>query len=317
MIVVAISQPELCPAETGRKPSCSKACRLSSRDTPASAPATIAPYTDLGRRFLARALATATDSNHSFPTAAILELRTNRDTFVGLTCPTVTTSARSLGNAVTTDVPPRGAVVLVPLGSTEQHGPHLPLDTDTKIAVAVAEAACAGRADLWVAPALSYGSSGEHAGFRGTLSIGTEVLRAALIELVRSAADSFAAVIFVNGHGGNLDALREAVAQMQTEGHTVAHWWPRVPDGDAHAGRTETSLMLAIDPESVRVDAAAPGATEPLATLLPTMRQHGVAGVSPNGVLGDPSGASGREGEALLQQFVEDLVLLVDQYIDQ
>jgi len=69
-------------------------------------------------------------------------------------------------------------LLLVPVGSLEQHGPHLPLDTDTRIAVAVARRACAGRAGVALAPAFCVGASGEHADFPGTLSIGTEALTA-------------------------------------------------------------------------------------------------------------------------------------------
>ncbi len=87
-------------------------------------------------------------------------------------------------------------LLVVPVGSFEQHGPHLPLDTDTRIAVAIAEAV----ADLpyvVVAAPLAYGASGEHAGFAGTLSIGTEVLAEVLVELVRSARGSCSAVVWV------------------------------------------------------------------------------------------------------------------------
>ena len=73
--------------------------------------------------------------------------------------------------------------LLIPLGATEQHGPHLPLDTDTVIASGVAEAVAGGRHDVVVAPALPYGSSGEHSGFPGTLSLGQAALETALIEL--------------------------------------------------------------------------------------------------------------------------------------
>src|SRR5271163_2828984 len=78
-------------------------------------------------------------------------------------------------------------LLVVPVGSLEQHGPHLPLDTDTRIAVAVARRACAGRAGVALAPAFSVGASGEHADFPGTLSIGTEALTACLTELGRHA----------------------------------------------------------------------------------------------------------------------------------
>jgi creatinine amidohydrolase len=200
----------------------------------------------------------------------------------------------------------------VPLGSVEQHGPHLPLDTDTRIAVALTQGLAGSRADVVVAPPVAYGASGEHAGFAGTLSIGTAALTTVLVELVRS-ADHFAGVVLINGHGGNLEALRAATATATDEGRRALAWAPSVPGGDAHAGRTETSLLLAVDPSVVRLDRARPGATEPLATLLPELRRGGTAAVSPNGVLGDPTGASADEGAELFDRLVSDLVAAVDR----
>jgi creatinine amidohydrolase len=113
--------------------------------------------------------------------------------------------------------------------------------------------------------------------------------------------------VFVNGHGGNLPTVPGAVAQLRAEGRDAA-WWPCVVTGaDAHAGRTETSLLLALDPALVRTDAAEPGATAPLAELLPALRAGGVAAVSPNGVLGDPTGATAAEGERLVAAMAETL----------
>src|SRR5688572_66195 len=151
-----------------------------------------------------------------------------------------------------------GSILVVPLGSTEQHGPHLPLGTDSDIAVALAGRLAAARPDTLVAPLLPYGSAGEHAAFPGTLSIGAAALEMVIVELVRS-ADAFAGVVLVSGHGGNAAPLAAAVATLRAEGRTVLAWTPRVPDGDAHAGRTETALLLALAPESVRVEAAEPG----------------------------------------------------------
>ena len=203
-------------------------------------------------------------------------------------------------------------VLLVPVGSLEQHGPHLPLDTDTRLAAALAGALAEARTDVLLAPAIAIGSSGEHEGFAGTLSIGTDVLNLVLVELVRSNRD-FAHVVFVNGHGGNLDAMQRATAQLVAEGHSVFAFSPSVPGGDAHAGRTETSLMLHLDPSVVRLDLASVGATEPLGELLPLMRTGGVRAVSPNGVLGDPTGASAEEGAELFAMLVADLAGAVDQ----
>jgi creatinine amidohydrolase len=199
-------------------------------------------------------------------------------------------------------------LVLVPVGSTEQHGPHLPLDTDTVIAEAVARAVAQRVPDAWVAPAIAYGASGEHHGFPGTSSIGTEALRHVLVELVRSLRVWARRVVFVNGHGGNVTALAGAVDQLVTEGHDVS-WVPcAVPDGDAHAGRTETSLMLHLRSASVRTDLAEPGNTAPLTALMPHLVQDGVRAVSVNGVLGDPTGANADEGRRFLAVMVDHVL---------
>ena len=200
-------------------------------------------------------------------------------------------------------------LVLVPVGSIEQHGPHLPLDTDTAIAVSVAES-IAGEfgGDVLVAPPLSYGSSGEHQGFAGTSSIGTEVLRLTVIELVRSMSTWAGRIVFVNAHGGNVAALSKAVFQMVAEQHTVG-WVPcATGEVDLHAGLTETSLMLHLRPESVRLDRAEAGETRPLTQIMPLLMAGGVGAVSPNGVLGDPTGASAEEGRRLLEAMGGDHV---------
>ena len=200
-------------------------------------------------------------------------------------------------------------ILLVPVGSTEQHGPHLPLETDSTIAVAVAERVATALADdghtAYVAPVLSFGSSGEHQHFAGTVSIGTEALAHVVIELVRSARTWVRRVVLVNAHGGNIQALERAVRQLLAEGHDVC-WVPcRTEEVDLHAGRTETSLMLHLRPGAVRLDLAVPGNTEPLREILPAMMAGGVAAVSPNGVLGDPTGATGEEGARTLVEMAQ------------
>lgn len=195
--------------------------------------------------------------------------------------------------------------LVVPLGSTEQHGPHLPVSTDSVIAGAwAADFAEAVDEPVAVGPVLAYGAAGEHQDFAGTLSIGTEAVVVVLVELARSAASRFDRLIFLSGHAGNLDGLERAQHQLRSEGHQVDVVLPVLPGGDAHAGRTETSLMLHLAPDLVRLDRAEPGARAGIEQLLPKLREGGVSAVSTNGVLGDPTGATATEGARLLGELV-------------
>ena len=208
-----------------------------------------------------------------------------------------------------------GAVLVVPVGSTEQHGPHLPLSTDTDLAGALCARLGAEHASVLVAPPLAYGASGEHEGFAGTISIGQEAVELVLVELGRSATRTFARVLLVSTHGGNTEAVRRAVARLRHESRDVSVWLPRW-SGDAHAGRAETSLQLALAPDAVRLDRAEAGNTTPIAELMPALRAGAVHGVSPNGVLGDPAGASAEEGEDMFQTLLADLATYLKRWPD-
>jgi len=206
-----------------------------------------------------------------------------------------------------------GQLLVVPLGSTEQHGPHLPLTTDADIATAIAKGLAGVRDDVVIAPVLPFGASAEHAAFPGTLSIGESALEALLVELGRSASATFARVLFVCAHGGNARAVHQAIARLRTEGRDARAWSPRW-HGDAHAGRTETSLMLHLARDRVRLHLAAAGNVRPLVELMPLMRRGGVAAVSTNGVIGDPTGASAAEGAALMDEAIATLSNWVSQW---
>jgi creatinine amidohydrolase len=222
-----------------------------------------------------------------------------------------------LGDVTWTDLwnlAPR-PIIAIPVGSCEQHGPHLPLDTDTRIAVALAEGLATSfePGDVLIGPTIAATSSGEHAGFPGTLSIGATVLEQMIVELVRS-ADWSAGVVLVNGHGGNARAVQRATNLLLGEGRRVLAWWPHVRNGDAHAGETETSMMLAIAPALVRMSRAEAGRPELLVDLIDELRAEGVRAVSPNGILGDPRGATVGHGKALLTRLTIDLVAAVDEW---
>jgi mycofactocin precursor peptide peptidase len=206
------------------------------------------------------------------------------------------------------------AVLVVPVGATEQHGPHLPLSTDTDIAVALCRRVAVQVPDAIIAPPIAYGASGEHQEFAGTLSVGRAATELLLLELGRSATETFRRVVLVSSHGGNAEPVTRATRRLRQEGRMVMSWQPRL-GGDAHAGRAETSIMLALDPARVRSSDAAAGNPAPLAELWPMLRSGGVRAVSASGVLGDPSGASAAEGRRLLEAAAADLVAAVRGWI--
>ena len=210
-----------------------------------------------------------------------------------------------LGECTSGQVSGVAPTLVVPVGSTEQHGPHLPLDTDTRIAVALAHRVGVELGHL-TAPAIAYGASGEHQHFAGTVSIGTPALTAVLVEYGRSACDWASRLVFVNGHGGNTEALRAAVGLLRAEGRDAVWCSASTDGGDAHAGHTETSLLLHLSPHLVHGERFAAGNVEPLSELMPRMRRGGVAAVSESGVLGDPSTATAAAGEQIFTGMVAD-----------
>lgn len=221
----------------------------------------------------------------------------------------MTGASNDLGSMVWTDL--TEAILVVPVGSCEQHGPHLPLHTDTVIAAELGRDLAARRDDCVLAPAITISASGEHQGFPGTLSIGTDAMASVVIELARS-AEWASGVVFVNGHGGNVPAMERALTVFRHEARDVLIWWPHLPDGDPHAGHTETSLMLALAPDQVRFDAATPGPIPDMADLV----RHGVRPLSDSGVLGDPTRANAAEGTALFAQLADQLADAVAEWVD-
>lgn len=215
-----------------------------------------------------------------------------------------------------------GGVALWPIGATEQHGPHLPVDTDTRIAAAVCSRASAAVEASVVLPALPIGCSAAHTDrWPGTLAlmprtfIGLVVETAGWVE-----ASGWGRLILVNGHVGNAAPLRCALDELR---HTrpalrlaLVNTWEldqRVASAftsdavDWHANRAETSLLLALAPELVADVAEADDPDRTRGTVF----SWNVAATSRNGVTGKPSGADRREGELLLTRMADALSRLV------
>ncbi|RDI71418.1 creatininase family protein [Halopelagius longus] len=232
-----------------------------------------------------------------------------------------------LSEATWTDVSNLAAetnLALLPVGSTEQHGPHAPLGTDAFTAEAVAEAGAeAYDGDAAVAPTLPVGVAAEHRQFPGTLWFSPETFRSAVRETVGSLAEhGFDRVVIVNGHGGNVDALNEVAGTITREDDAYAvafTWFDAVGDHAAkmgHGGPLETAFLRHLRPELVReerVEAAAEGGSDRWGEWVSGVNlSHDSAEFTENGVVGDPRQGDASLGEALLDLSAESLAELLD-----
>jgi len=208
-------------------------------------------------------------------------------------------------------------IVLLALGSWEQHGAHLPFDTDTVIIESVVDAAIRSvdpeNTQFSVVPTIGVTASDEHNGFAGTLSIGTNALSDAVVSIARSASWA-RGICIVNGHGGNSDALKLVHSALDYENIRHSIWsLPYYEGADMHAGHTETSLMLHLAPDTVRMDLAEVGAIGDSEILIERMRTGGIKEVSSNGVVGDPTNATAAHGATMLSFYADHLTKLLLQ----
>ena len=214
-------------------------------------------------------------------------------------------------------------LAVLPVGSTEQHGPHAPLGTDTLTAEAVATAGVE-RCDreVAVAPAVPVGVAEEHRQFTGTLWVREDSFRAYVRDVVASlAGHGFGRVVLVNGHGGNVAALREVAGTITRRDDAYAvpfTWFEAVESGPGmgHGGPLETALLLATDPEAVatdRIDEAREGASDGWGEWCRGVNlAYDSAEFTDNGVVGDPDEASTDLGETLLAEAADALAELVE-----
>lgn len=225
----------------------------------------------------------------------------------------------NLSQATWTDVRESDAdLALLPVGSTEQHGPHAPLGTDAIAAEIVADAAAdAADRSVVVAPTIDLGISEEHRAFDGTMWVRPDTFRAVIRDAVESLAHhGIDRVVVVNGHGGNVEALAEVCRRLTREGdaYAVPFTWFDAVDVDVpmgHAGAIETALLRHARPELVRedrIDDARSGAADRWGEWVSGVNLAVDADeFSENGVVGDPAAGDAALGAELLDQATESL----------
>jgi creatinine amidohydrolase len=228
--------------------------------------------------------------------------------------------------------------VIVPLGSTEQHGPALPLLTDNEHGVQTAVRAARMLGKTLVGPVVTLGYSIEHTAFPGTVSLSKNTLAGVIHDVAESHARSgFKLVYFWLGHGGNNPILQEVLPTLETKwpgcrvtgirdlsGYISATWGaaplergiPLAQSG-SHAGEFETSMMLAARPELVQMNAAEKGCEAPFDSIAADMFALGIQSVSANGVLGDQRPADAARGAYYLEKLAEYLVQDIQKEMGQ
>ena len=236
-------------------------------------------------------------------------------------------------------------VVLVPIGSVEQHGPHLPLDVDMLEVTAVAQAAARlAPDDVLVMPTQCQGYTGHVMDFPGTINIHFEHLIRFMVDIGKSLAyHGFKKIIFLNGHGSNAPNMDLAARRvnLETDAEAIAaNWWSMLmvdpefmkgwresvfPGGCAHACELETSLYLAIDEANVRKDKIADGYIEfhkdqsktrwvDLFSAGPGTPVSWTASYTDSGILGESTLATKEKGERALVQAAKILAGLIREF---
>jgi len=216
--------------------------------------------------------------------------------------------------------------IIIPIGSTEQHGPHLPLGTDSYHTVAVLERV-AKSLPAFLAPLSPVGRAQHHMDFPGTISIRQETLKA----IVRDYCESFAHhgfrnVLLYSGHGGNALPLATAIAELQPDfadlriiGCTdwsiydntlfrrAAEFGINRITAGGHSGELETSMILALHPDLVQMERAEPGYMGDPEVIRPQLFRDGTRSVTENGILGDPRSGNAARGQEYLDALTDAL----------
>jgi creatinine amidohydrolase len=239
-------------------------------------------------------------------------------------------ASRSVGDLTSPEISCRlkaSSVLLLPLGAMEQHGPHLPLNTDVVVAEGVSRRIVAQwgeRFDLWQLPTLALGLSREHDWAAGTLSLSVQTFAALLRDMACTLVRALPArnLAIVNGHGGNRGILENLLHEFSGDfclnccvlhPFDLAQMESSPQNADVHGGRAETSVMLALAPDLVRKDLIAARKDAPNAAALHArIFDRGAtfpwrsddARIARDGIIGDAHDASAQLGEEIIARIV-------------
>lgn len=221
------------------------------------------------------------------------------------------------------------SIVVLPVGSIEHHGPHLPLSTDLIMADELSQRIVAASAqDAWLLPPLSFTKSDEHDWAPGTVWIGWETLMRTVVEIGESVAKTPArTLVFYNGHGGNIALLQVALREIRrATGLRTFLMNASIPAGETengfgiHGGHGETSMIMALRPSLVDLAEARRWVPDHLADFEQIRFNGGSVAFGwvsndfgPSGVIGDPTTANAADGEALLRASIEQGVAALDE----
>lgn len=217
----------------------------------------------------------------------------------------------------------RGLIAVLPVGALEQHGPHLPLTTDTVLASGVA-ARIAEATDALLLPAIAYGDAWTAEGWAGTLSLSPETLRATVTDIGRGLQRmGINGLVTLNGHFGNREPIALAARTLrETSFRVLSLDYPKLerivveicesePAGPGfyHADEVETSMMLALAPDSVRLEKAV--VEYPDFPELFGLEPMQLSAFNRSGVFGDPRPATAEKGERLIAGIAGECVRLI------
>lgn len=233
-------------------------------------------------------------------------------------------------------------MVIIPSGSVEQHGPHLPIITDAAIGEAEAARVAEKLGRAFAAPVIRPGLSAHHMAFPGSLTLTPETYVRELEEVCLSLArHGFKYLVLTSAHGGNFDAIQQSAGKIEAaireKGYSAAvipyvdlqdyievqqqvlvkEFGGRVEEASGHADVVETAMMLAIHPELVKMEKAEPGWMGDLFEVEEKLHKEGMQALTKNGILGDPRRATAEMGRRVFDVMTDHMAQGIRKLVDE